>query len=1658
MSEGRREPLGSGVPQAVGGEPSDPIDLTDFVEEVAGLPTPETPAPSLLADPTTRLWPAHSGLHSTMLSTAGPTFGAESWQILVEELAEESRLAEDDELRNALQCEAGRLLVDRLGRREEGELLLKRGGGPIAAILQRQAAGGLSSLAGELAALEATARDEHRTVETRAAAWIEFGQLCEERTSNLRRAYDAYREALVLAPDHPVALPLAAEAAMFLSESAAARHDLGELLQRVTSSRLKAALLLDLAELTTDPEERQIVLEQAHHAEPSEETALRRLSRSVAGTGDAEQLGELYRELARAAEDPISRATAIHLAFLTLTDADRPVDDLVLDLANTATGDEGDLLAPLAEVAMRLEQRIAANEDTAGLPENLEVLQRLARVLDDPREQALVREQLARIRLADARAAADSDEPPKDSDVRWARLEKDLRFCLVHLPEHRWVNEALAEVLGSQNNLPALVLHLEEWARTQSAGPGRAAILLRLGAVHENRRRDLPRAAEVYELAVAEDPDNPDCLRALGRVYEKTRRWPQAVANLQRQVAGAHDDQEKLAALRRIATMAEHEIGDFDLAIATLEDVVRIDPDDVLSLFQLAKLCRTHRRPAVLVNALTLLVERVDDDVARTAVLVELGEVQELHLKQRKAARQCYERALELTPGYTPALGALGRLYRDSGELEALVSLLEPKIDPVTDPAVLAYKAGRVCFEEIGDADRALGMFRRAYELNPDLAPAREQLMQLLTARGRISEAYDLLRAQDMPRSAALSADYHYRLGLLAEAMAREEQRQAGGGPRKTSAAENAALQHYRAALAAQPDHGLAFERSRRLLIAHNDVANLIRLIDGQLDHDDPSTRSVHLVHLARLHLMDKEGTESARRYYEEALTSAPDDPIVRREYEALLRVQGDLESLPGLYLEVARDSADTHYKATLLVEAAELLLATGRPEDKEHAGRAILDALHEDPGNPYAVRHLERLLNEPDSPFVIKDAVSARAVRAQSDAERAIFYVESAELLERLGAWGQARRAYLAAKGALPNLAPAELGLARVTDDRRQAATTTGGRTSVHVLVAEARDAAVRAGRGDAEARTVALRLVGDILERDDNNRDAIALARTLAAQPGESGPVIEMLAAVFGRQRDPRVKYELGLFLADNAHELEQSVTYYEAAAKARPDGRRALRGLVNTYRQMGDDRKAAEATERLLELFDPSEPSAVDLRMGIASFLSTERATLPRAIEHARKVLAARGDDPRAIQLMADLLQRAEQNVEAASLLDRLAGRERNRDRLHDIYLRKAKLLSEVGGREQDALEAVEQAAAINPGNRETISLLVDQLNRTGQAGRVATYLEPIRKALIANIQRGAVSLRDLSLMATVARSARPELSRMASVLLQSMEPARGPADAAFPPANTSELRRVLDAPSLRVALYSSEEPPALHNLLQTLETVVPRLGNHFSAVASTDAAPVPAGMDLARISSHTHRWAERVGLPPPRLSAAATPGTVILLPEHSPAIRLGVNLWNQGDEHALRGCIALSLARHALGGARVRALTNSALDLLLAAAFEAVGVFNPMTADPDPRRLKDLAGHLTKLLPPRQRRTLERQCQSLANHAFDHTARATTGTDLTVAALITGDVRAVLSAACLLDGAAGGSLKQRVNRSPLAQGLLSRLLGDDFLSAQRAVSRP
>jgi hypothetical protein len=485
------------------------------------------------------------------------------------------------------------------------------------------------------------------------------------------------------------------------------------------------------------------------------------------------------------------------------------------------------------------------------------------------------------------------------------------------------------------------------------------------------------------------------------------------------------------------------------------------------------------------------------------------------------------------------------------------------------------------------------------------------------------------------------------------------------------------------------------------------------------------------------------------------------------------------------------------------------------------------------------------------------------------------------------------------------------------------------------------------------------------------------------------------------------------------------------------------------------MGDQARAAEATERLLQLFDPSEPAAIDLRIGLAAFLGENPATLQRALAHARLVVQVRGDDPRAISVMADLMERTGARAEAAQLIDRLVGWERDRNRQHDLHLRKAKMLATMPGQEAEALDAVEHAASINPGNRETITLLTELLDRLGQSHRVAAYLQPIRGAMLANVSRGAVSLRDLRLLSHVASRTEPRLADMANLLLFAIEPtSTEPPQGHMQTASAAGLQQVLQTPALRSAMYSSAEPPALHELLRTVDVVLDRMASEFPVLDPNEAAPIPPSADPRSISVLLRQWADLLGIGDMQTAACSENNAVAALLGEPSVLRLGADLWARGDSAAWRGCAAIALARAALGAPRARSLPPYELDLLLAACFETAEVFNPITADPDPRRLREITIELGKLLPRANRKAIQRACNSLASRAFDPatTARVTLTTDLRMAAVMTGDVGGCLAAACLLDGIAGGSLKQRVSRSPLALELLVFLLSDAHLEAR------
>jgi tetratricopeptide (TPR) repeat protein len=608
----------------------------------------------------------------------------------------------------------------------------------------------------------------------------------------------------------------------------------------------------------------------------------------------------------------------------------------------------------------------------------------------------------------------------------------------------------------------------------------------------------------------------------------------------------------------------------------------------------------------------------------------------------------------------------------------------------------------------------------------------------------------------------------------------------------------------------------------------------------------------------------------------------------------------------------------------------------------------------------------------------------------------------------------------------------------------------------SVHNLMAEAREAAVRAGTTGSQAEGErALGILRQILGRDADHRDGLALARALTTQLPDPTPAVDLLVEVFPRVGNVDLRYDLAVLLGETSPRLEDAVVYLEAAVTAKPQGKQALHSLVRSLRQLGRDADAAQATEKLLVLYDAGEPTAVDLRVGLANYLGREPKTLDRALEHANTVLEARPNDARAVGLMADLLERSGRPAEAAGLLGRLIAREREREKLHELYLRQAELLLTAGER-ADALVSVQHAADINPGHRETVRLLVSLLEEQGETARLAEYLDSIRAAMMANIARGAVSIRDLRVLAQVARASKHPVAEPAEMACYALDPnSASPPGQHLVPATASGFKRLITTPELRTRFYSPGESQYLHELLQSVDVVMPRLAAEFPVVSGSDVVPMPPNADPKTFSALLQQWSKLQGFPNIDIAASSTHNAAVLLRGTPATLHVGSNLWMQGDPVAWRGLAAVALARHAFGAPLARALNPMETDMLLAACFESVGVFNAITADPDPRRLRELTAQLSKLLPRKHRKTVEKDCQALSSTDIvpSTTAAATLATDLRLAAVVTGDLAGCLSAASLLDGVAGGSLKQRISRSRAAQALLIFTLSDDYETLRR-----
>lgn len=906
--------------------------------------------------------------------------------------------------------------------------------------------------------------------------------------------------------------------------------------------------------------------------------------------------------------------------------------------------------------------------------------------------------------------------------------------------------------------------------------------------VTETRLADPVQAAELYERALEADPRATDALAHVKRLGAAHGRWHSLVTALRKEHELCADVNVRQAILASIARVQEKRLGDVDAATKTIEEALRVRPEDRALLAELARLSTMQGQHPV--GALARLAERTSAPDELASLCHRIGRIFEQDLGEVDRARPWYERALAADPTHRASASALFAMYEARQDWRELLRVLAIRASAVTTPseqAELRCRMGHVLEVRLGQLADAAAQHEKALGLDPDHYDAFRALTRLWTAAGRWRELAQLYgRAVDRARHDAEAIGWLFRVGAVLEdrigdvegalatyerilardpanlgaldAVARTAQR-AGRFDRVVSAlraeakltpdaTRKHALLHRAAALSADPlgdvagacaaldailredpKHRPSLETLAQLKAAGGRWDELIA-IHARLLPILPTSAERARLHLAMgeiksAQLGDERGAITS---FTEALALDPELEPARAARIAALGRANDFAGLASALEERLgrlRDKAEQARAATELGELYEERLG-----DRARALASYERAIEAVPLHRAALDARERLLTDAKKSQELADALQREHAASEDEFERV-----QAALRAALVATDQAGVHALAAFRPVFTAVPDHVGALVAVEGAYRAAEDGAGLAATYErMVAAVKD------------RRAQLAILAELAAaRAGEGGDAAAIHRRILSLAPDDPTAIEELAAEAERQGDVETQLAMHAKLAAAARDTSVGVHHQQkigelllakgdaagalaafgAALALDPQSLGATDGLTRAARAARDP-AAIQHAARFETLVTRDRSAAVALLIEAAHLYFGADREDEAAVAY-EEALSLAPDHPEAATGLMATMMRTDRIPRLVELLARAASIATDPGRVAVLHLCVALLSADLLQDLTGAVAATKRAIAARPGHPVAIASLATYLERNGQWVEAVETLE-------------------------------------------------------------------------------------------------------------------------------------------------------------------------------------------------------------------------------------------------------------------------------------------------------------------------------------------
>ncbi|MCA9606067.1 MAG: tetratricopeptide repeat protein, partial [Myxococcales bacterium] len=570
---------------------------------------------------------------------------------------------------------------------------------------------------------------EDAETDAKKALLFRIARIREQDLGDAAGAEDAYKQILELDGEDEIARAALEELKRSTGDAEGLVELLLEKVEGEESAEERAAILREIAETyeskLKDQENAFVAWVQALAEEPKNEDAIEAVERLAGDSTDnwneaIHALNETLEHIEDEAEKP---ALYVLLGRWYADKLARP--DFAIPCYGQALA-----IDPANDAAM--EGTIALYRKAQSWQELVTMLVQRADATSNPVKARDWRAEAAQIvhrRMGDANAAAAMYESILKDD-----------------PAHPATTEALEHIYADKKEWKPLVKLLETKAKGQR-GEDRLASLCAIAEIYEDRLSDDDQAASHYEAALKHDERHVAALKGLERIYSRTDRFPELLANLDKQLEASPTPRQKMAILERMAGIHLEEFVDHEKAEHCLAQVVEIEPGHEGANVMLVGVYRKLQRFDDLAKTLERHALGTEDETRKIDLLLQAAKVLMVDVGAPERALHIVERVTALDDKHTEALELLSRLQAQTGDaakaLEATDKLAMAESDPAKK-ADLYVRAGRI-LEDKGDKDGAIERYKKALDAKHDHTNAAGALRSIYAGRGDAHGAAELL-------------------------------------------------------------------------------------------------------------------------------------------------------------------------------------------------------------------------------------------------------------------------------------------------------------------------------------------------------------------------------------------------------------------------------------------------------------------------------------------------------------------------------------------------------------------------------------------------------------------------------------------------------------------------------------------------------------------------------------------------------------------------------------------------------------------------------------------------------------------------------------------------------------------------------------------------